>query len=230
MMDACPNCPHFGKHGFCSLSAEARTFLDATSVRVDYSRGSILFREGAPGDAVFGICAGRIKLSSTSREGRTMILRIARTGDVLGLSAMLDGSPFEVTAEAMEPCRVRVMTARVVTQLIQQFPEASRGAVASLVQDYRAAFDEARRFALSASPAGRVAQLLLDWSAQDRPGGKEGTVTLPLTHEELACMTATTRETVTRTLGRFRRDKLITLRGVALTVLRPDALEHIAVC
>jgi CRP/FNR family cyclic AMP-dependent transcriptional regulator len=53
---------------------------------------------------------------------------------------------------------------------------------------------------------------------------------MSLTHEELASMTATTRETVTRTLGRFRKEKLISIRGVALTVLQPQALEQLSAC
>jgi CRP/FNR family transcriptional regulator len=52
---------------------------------------------------------------------------------------------------------------------------------------------------------------------------------MPLTHEEIASMTATTRETVTRVLGQLKRDQLISIRGAALTVLQPQALERLAI-
>jgi CRP/FNR family transcriptional regulator len=75
-----------------------------------------------------------------------------------------------------------------------------------------------------------VANLLLDWSRDQAPeNAPNGRCMMPLTHEEIASMTATTRETVTRVLGQLKRDQLISIRGAALTVLQPQALERLAV-
>jgi CRP/FNR family transcriptional regulator, cyclic AMP receptor protein len=227
-MSKCQNCPNAGKHAFCSLSEKAREFMEAESVGVEYPRGTVLFREGDPCDAVFVVCSGRIKVSVTSREGRTMILRIADAGDVLGMSAALGDEPFEVTAESLEPSRVRVLNLKSLHHLLHQFSDASICAAKALAEDYKVAFDEARRFALPETPAGRLARLLLDWA--DEAKGRTPTITMPLTHEELASMTATTRETITRTLSRFRKEKLISIRGVALTLLQPTALEQLSAC
>jgi CRP/FNR family cyclic AMP-dependent transcriptional regulator len=87
-----------------------------------------------------------------------------------------------------------------------------------------------RRLALPATASGRVANLLLDWSREQAPEHAiQGRCMMPLTHEEIASMTATTRETVTRVLGQLKRDQLISIRGAALTVLQPQALERLAV-
>ena len=112
--------------------------------------------------------------------------------------------------------------------MVQEFADASLGAAKTLARDYRAAFDEACLIALPGSPAGRLARLILDWAADAKHSGPQPSVTMPLTHEELASMTATTRETVTRTLGRFRKEKLISIRGVVLNVLQPAALEKLS--
>jgi len=228
-MSKCLNCPESGKHAFCNLGQESRAFFESNSLNMEYPRGSTLFREGDSTAAVFVICSGKVKVSATSREGRTMILRIADAGDVLGMSAALTKGEYEVTAEALEPCHARVLHLRHLTNMLQQYGDASLGAANALALDYRAAFDEARLIALPASPAGRVARLILDW-ADDARKNSSDFITMSLTHEEVASMTATTRETVTRTLGRFRKDKIISTRGVMLTVLQPRALERLCAC
>lgn len=228
-MSKCLNCPNAGKHPFCNLGQESRAFLEFNSVSMEYPRGSVLFREGDRISAVFVMCSGKVKVSATSRDGRTMILRIADAGDVLGMSAALTNGEYEVTAEALEPCRVRVLHLKHLTNMLQQFSDASMGAAKALAEDYRAAFDEARLMGLPASPAGRVARLILDW-ADDARKSSSAFITMSLTHDEVASMTATTRETVTRTLSRFRKDKIISTRGVALTILQPRALEQLSAC
>lgn len=229
-MSKCQNCPQAGKHAFCNLGAEAKSFLDSNALTMEYPSGSILFREGDACNAVYVLCSGKVKISATSREGRTLILRIANAGDVLGMSAALTLTDYEVTVQAIEPCRVRVLHVKHLAHMLQQYPDVSIAAARALAVDYRAAFDEARLIALPGSPAGRLARLILDWNDDARKNGAKPFITMPLTHEELASMTATTRETITRTLGRFRKEKLITTRGVALTVLQPAALEQLCAC
>jgi CRP/FNR family transcriptional regulator, cyclic AMP receptor protein len=230
IMSNCLSCPHVGRHAFCSLGEGARSFLESNSITIEYQRGNILFREGDACNAIFVICSGRVKVSATSREGRTLILRIAEAGDLLGMSAALSRDDYEVTAEAMEPCRLRVLQTRHLVLMLQQFGDAGVGAAKALAKDYRASVEEMQMIAMPGSPAGRLARLILNWAADAKRKGSATFVTMPLTHEELAAMTATTRETVTRTLGRFRKEKLISTRGVALTVLQPAALEQLSAC
>jgi CRP/FNR family transcriptional regulator len=230
IMTNCHNCPQAGKHSFCNLGPCSRAFLETNSIPMEYRRGNILFREGDESSAVFVICSGRVKVSATSREGRTLILRIAMPGDVLGMGAALRGEEYEVTAEAIEPCEVRALRTKFFKQMLQEYGDASMGAARALAEDYRAVFDEACLIALPGSPAARMARLILDWSANAKRQAPNAVVTMPLTHEELASMTATTRETVTRTLGRFRKEKLISTRGVVLNVLQPAALERLSSC
>lgn len=228
-MSQCLTCPQAGKYAFCKLGSESRRFLESNSLKTAYSRGSTLFREGDRSSAVFVVCSGKVKVSATSRDGRTMILRVADAGDVLGMSAALTKAEYEVTAEAIEPCTVRLLPLKHLTTMLETYADASLGAANVLAEDYRAAFDEARLIALPASPAGRVARLILDW-ADDAKSRSNAPITMSLTHEEVASMTATTRETVTRTLGRFRKDKIISTHGVVLTVLQPRALERLCAC
>jgi CRP/FNR family transcriptional regulator len=204
--------------------------FEAIGTPVQFSTGAIIFREGDNCGSVHVLCSGRVKLSATSREGRTLILKIARAGEVLGLSAALANQPFEVTAETVEPCRMKTIRRQALIDFLDRNPDASMRAARCVAQEYKAAFSEVRRLALPATASGRVANLLLDWSREQAPeNAPKGRCMMPLTHEEIASMTATTRETVTRVLGQLKRDNLIQIHGAALTVLQPQALERLAV-
>ncbi|MGB6130765.1 MAG: Crp/Fnr family transcriptional regulator [Acidobacteriaceae bacterium] len=226
----CLDCPARGKHLFCGMEDASLTKFDPLGTIVQFGGGGVIFREGDNCGSVHVLCSGRVKLSATSREGRTLILKIARAGEVLGLSAALANQPYEVTAETVEPCRLKTIRRQALLDFLDRNPDASMRAARAVAQEYKAAFAEVRRLALPATASGRVAGLLLEWSREQAPANSQnGRCMMTLTHEEIASMTATTRETVTRVLGQLRRDQLIQIRGAALTVLQPQALERLAV-
>ncbi len=226
----CLDCPLRGKHAFCSMQSAALEKFDCLGTPVQFSSGAVMFREGDNCASVHVLCSGRVKLSATSREGRTLILKIARAGEVLGLSAALANQPYEVTAETMEPCRVKTIRRQAILDFFDRNPDAALRAARTVAQEYKAAFSEVRRLALPATASGRVANLLLDWSRdQASETSPRGRCVMPLTHEEIASMTATTRETVTRVLGQMKRDHVISIHGAGFTVLQPQALERLAV-
>lgn len=226
----CPDCPARGKNLFCNMQAAAVQKFDSIGTQVQFGSGAVIFREGDNCGSVHVLCSGRVKLSATSREGRTLILKIARAGEVLGLTAALAGQPYEVTAETVEPCRLKTIRRQALLDFLDRNPDASMRAARAVAQEYNAAFCEVRRLALPATASGRVANLLLDWSREQSPDQSgRGRCMMPLTHEEIASMTATTRETVTRVLGQLKRDQLISIHGAALTVLQPQELERLAV-
>src|ERR1044071_7842819 len=83
--------------------------LDTVGADMTYPRGATLFMEGDKPEHVFLVCAGRIKLYINSREGKTIIVKVAQRGAVLGLSAVLSSSPHELTAEVTEEAKVRAI-------------------------------------------------------------------------------------------------------------------------
>ena len=225
----CLNCPQLGKNPFCSLGSDAQAFLEESSTELSYPQGSIIFREGDQSHAVYFLCSGKVKLCASSKDGRTMILRIAQTGEVLGISAALAKGEFEVTAEVLEPSSVRVLKIKDFDQMLHRYEEASAAAAKSLVRDYKAAFDDARMLALSSSAKSRLAMLILGWSATNaKLPVPAAFIKMTFTHDDLGAMTATSRETMTRALGQLQRDKIIAVHGIALTVLNPSALEAYA--
>src|SRR5580658_6244264 len=224
----CANCEHRSLRMFCNLDEPALADYAAIGVETNYPKGTTLFYENAKGNGVFVVCTGQVKLFCNSREGKTLILKIAMPGDVLGLGAVISGTTFEVTAETIEPTQIKNIQRDEFLQFLHKHGEGSLHAAKALSEDYRAAFFDARRLALSASVAGRLAGVLLDWGKTAATCGKyEMRFTMALTHEELANLVGSSRETVTRMLTRFKRDKLIQVRGASILILSPERLEQL---
>lgn len=163
------------------------------------------------------------------KEGKTLILKIALPGDVLGLGAVISGSPYEVTAETLQPVTLKAIRREDFIAFLEEHGEGSLHAAKALSDDYKAAFFDARRLARSGSAGGKLAGLLLEWGKTAALCGKsEMRFNIALTHEELANILGTSRETVTRMLSRFKRERLIQVRGSSILILVPALLEQLA--
>ncbi len=224
----CDSCEYRSLRMFCNLSPVALAEFDALGFEAAFPKGTILFQEDEPSNNVLVLCTGQVKLSCGSRDGKTLILKIALPGDVLGLSAVLTGSRYEVTAETVELTQIKKIRRPDFLAFIQKQGEASLHAAQALSEEYKSAFFDARRLALSGSAAGRLASVLLDWGRTASCGKPEMRFTMALTHEELASLSGSSRETVTRTLTKFQKDKLIRIDGSSIVILSPDGLEHLA--
>ncbi len=225
----CANCEHRPLRMFCNLGEPALADYAAIGVESNYPRGITLFHEDARSSEVYIICTGQVKLFCTSREGKTLILRIAMPGDVLGLGAVISGTTYEVTAETIEPTQVKNIQRDEFLQFLQKHGEGSLHAAKALSEDYKAAFFDARRLALSGSVAGRLAGVLLERGKTAASCGKfEMRFTMALTHEELGNLVGTSRETITRLLTRFKKESLIEMRGSSILITAPKSLERLS--
>jgi CRP/FNR family cyclic AMP-dependent transcriptional regulator len=226
----CANCEHRSLRMFCNLDEPALADYAIIGVETNYAKGAILFHENGQSNSVFVICTGQVKLFCTSREGKTLILKIAMPGDVLGLGAVLSGSTYEVTAETIEPTQIKSIRRDDFLLFLEKHGEGSLHAAKALSEDYKAAFFDARRLALSSSAAGRLAGVLLDWGKTAASCGKyEMRFTMALTHEELANLVGSSRETITRMLTRFKKENLIQMRGSSILITAPELLERLSV-
>jgi CRP/FNR family transcriptional regulator, cyclic AMP receptor protein len=223
--DRCIECSYRSLRLFCNLDEAALLRFDEIGTHLSIPGRTVLFEEDQRVNGVYVVCLGQLKLSASSREGRTMILRIVGPGEVLGLSAALSDVPYEVTAETLEPTQLKHIRQTEFLQFLGDHAEVGEKAARTLAKEYHAVFLDARRLALSGSAAGKLAQLLLEWANTAACGKPELRFTMALTHEELANMAGTSRETVTRLLNQFERDQLIVRRGSSLTILNSPGLE-----
>jgi CRP/FNR family transcriptional regulator len=211
---------------FCEMPPASLEELDKVKYASAYPQGAVLFVEGQPPRGVYMICSGRVKLSTTSRDGKTLILRIAEPGEVLGLHATVAGKPYELTAEALQPCQLDFIRRDDFLRLLQHHADACLNAAQHLSKNCQSAYEMIRSLGLSHSVSEKLARLLLEWSS-DGDETEEGIrIKVSLTHEEIAQLIGTSRETVTRVLGEFRQKKLAQLRGSTLLILDKPALER----
>jgi CRP/FNR family cyclic AMP-dependent transcriptional regulator len=224
----CIHCEHRSLRTFCNLDAAALTDYAKIGVENSFASGITLFHEGARSKGVFVVCTGQVKLFCTSKEGKTLILKIAMPGDVLGLGAVLSDSSYEVSAQTIQPTQIKSIAREEFLPFLEKHGEGSLHAAKALSDDYKAAFFDARRLALSSSAAGRLAGVLLEWGrAASSCGKQEMRFTMALTHEELSNMVGSSRETVTRILTRFKKEKLIEVRGSSILILAPELMENL---
>jgi CRP/FNR family cyclic AMP-dependent transcriptional regulator len=232
LIENCLACEHRENRAFCKLMPDALKKFDEIGIFTQYPQGAVLFVEGQPPKEILVLCTGRVKLSTTSKDGKSLILKIAEPGDVLGLSANLADIPYEVTAETLEPCQTKLIKRQQFLLFLQEYGEASLNAARTMSTDYQATFQDVRSRALSGSAAGRLARLLLQFAHQHgetMKGKKEMRFTLTLTHDELAQMAGMSRETVTRLFTQFKKDHLIVITGSSVSIKNQAALEVLAV-
>ena len=225
IQDKCQECDLRRKGFFCQLPTADLQGFESIKVTKAYAKGTMLFVEGQPSNGVFMLCQGKVKLSTCSRDGKVIILGIVGSGDVLGLSAAVNGEDYETTAEVLELCQVNYVRTGDLLQFLQSNPEACLNAARQLSRNYEAACRQVCALGLSDSVSDRLAKLFLAWSGTGDVGN--GTVHLKnfFTHEEMAEMIGASRETVTRALKYFREHDLITLKGSELTIHNRQMLQ-----
>ncbi len=222
----CQTCKLKKTSFFCQLSPKTVKDLNAIKSTSVYPKGAILFLEKQDSRGIFMLCEGEVKLSIGSSDGKTLILRIAKPGEILGLMSSLSGQPYEVTAETLRPSQIAFVRRDDFVRFVAQHPEASQGIVKQLSSNYLGACEQLRTVGLSTSAPEKLARLLLDWSAEAEETKLGTQITMRLTHEEIAEFIGSTRETVTRTLSDFRNRRLVTTKGSTLSIPNRAALEN----
>jgi CRP/FNR family transcriptional regulator len=188
----------------------------------------VLFVEGQLPRGIFVLCKGSVKLSINSPSGRTVIVKLAEPGEVLGLSATISGKPYEVTAETLDPCQVNFVKRDDFLHFLKDDVEACFKVAEQLSEKYHNACKEAGSLGLSHSAAEKLAKLLLEWTSKNGDTPKEPRLKLRLTHEEIAQMIGTSRETVTRLFADMRKRQILQSKGSTLVIRNTAALRELA--
>jgi CRP/FNR family transcriptional regulator, cyclic AMP receptor protein len=158
IQQSCLTCALRPDRLFCDLPTSALTVFNEVKSNLVRPRNTVLFREGQPARGVFVLCEGRAKISVCSESGKRLTLRIAVPGEVLGLSAALSGSPYEVTAELLDNARVAMVKRKDLLSFLCKHREACLHVVTLLSQDLHIAYDRVRSVGLGRSRRARSAR------------------------------------------------------------------------
>jgi CRP/FNR family cyclic AMP-dependent transcriptional regulator len=223
----CLSCHLRSDNYFCALSQESLAAFNQIRHATVFPERAVIFIEGQSPRGIFMLCQGQAKLTTTSRDGRTFILRIAKEGEALGLHAVVTGMQYEVTVETMQPCRLNFVNREDFLRFLKAHGDACLHAAQQISRECRDAYEVVRSIGLSRSVSGRVAEFLLASATGGRVIKGVVRTRLALTHEEIAQITGTSRETITRILSEFRKKDIVELKNSTLTIHDKPALEQL---
>ena len=229
IIESCLSCKMRAEHILCDLSPAALKAFESIKYATAYPKGAVLFVEGQSPRGIFVLCKGRVRMSICATDGKTLILQIAEPGEVLGLSATVSGKPYELTAETVGPCQVNFVKREDFLRFLKGHNDACLRVAEQLSAKYNSACRDVRALGLSHSAIEKLAKLLLEWSAKEGQATKaEPRLKLPFTHEEIAQMINTSRETVTRLLADLKRRQILQAKGSTLLIRNKAALKALA--
>lgn len=211
---------------FESLDEETTRALRAAMVEVRMRRGEVLFNEGEPGDRVYVIADGKIKLGHTAPDGRETLIAVLGPGEMLGELSLFDPGPRAATATAIAPSRLLELRHDDLMVFLRTRPDLSAQLLQGLARRLRKTNAALADLVFSDVP-GRVAKALLDLAARFGVPTEEGIrVVHDLTQEELAQLVGASRETVNKALAEFGNRGWIRLEGRAVLIIDKARLER----
>jgi CRP/FNR family cyclic AMP-dependent transcriptional regulator len=228
IIESCMGCKASGESFFCRFSPGVLRSVDESSHHSVMPAGALLFVEGQTPRGVFILCSGVVKLSTTSKEGKVLILKQAEAGEVLGLSAAISGTNYEMTAETATPCQLNFIGRQDLVDLLQTESEMGVHAALWLSREFQGAYRDIHDLVLARSSSGKLARLLLSCAPQGIRKSEELHLRSAMTHEEMAQRIGSSRETVTRLLSDLKKKRLIRLEGATLVIRDRTGLEALA--
>jgi CRP/FNR family cyclic AMP-dependent transcriptional regulator len=210
---------------FADLPMDQLSSLAATVQRRRYDRGEIILRQGEPGDSLFVVVSGRVRIYTLTPEGHELSVWLCDEGDFFGEMALLSGEPRSACVEAMEPTEVLVLQRHAFRDYLLAHPHAAVHTIETLSRRLRRTTESAGDLA-SRSVGQRIARTLVDLAQRyGVPEGDGVRLDLDLSQEAVATLAGTTRESANRTLSQLRDRGVVEVDRVRIRILRPDVLH-----
>lgn len=210
---------------FTALDDAAAASLRASMENIRLSKGAVLFSEGDEGDHLYVIVEGKLKLGTSSGDGRENLLSVLGPGEMFGELSLFDPGPRTSTATAVTDVRLLSLGHDMVVPWITRHPQVALELLERLAQRLRRNYEVVGDLVFSDVP-GRVAKALIDLGERFGKETNEGLyVNHDLTQEELAQLVGASRETVNKALADFAGRNWIRLDGRAVLVLDLERLS-----
>ena len=214
-------------HLLTALRASDRADLEAIAVARRYRAGTTVFCEGEPSDNVVVIEQGRAKVTSVGVDGKEVVLSVVGAGEIVGELAGLDGALRSATLTTLEPAKVLLVRGDAFSSYLATHPAVAKLLLVVVAQRLRQADQRAVEFAtldVIGRLCRRLAELVDAWGEPIDGGGIA--LALPLTHDDLAAWTASSREAVTKALASLRERGMVETHRRRIVVLDLDAVRR----
>jgi|SRR5664279_1363254 CRP/FNR family cyclic AMP-dependent transcriptional regulator len=227
LVEDCLSCKLSSEGFFCHLTRAVMETFQSLKITVAFPAGATLFMEGQASRGIYVLCKGRVKLLASSREGKTLILKVAQPGEVLGLNATICGFPHETTAETGQPCQLNFVKRDDFLKFLTEHGGACMRAAIQVSCECQHAYRQIRSFTMNSAPE-RMARLMLDWSCDDSGMATAHGIKVALTHDAIGQIIGMSRVTVTHTLANFRQQRIAEIHGSTLVIQNMAAIQKLA--
>ncbi len=221
--------PYAGGQIFSGLDETTVRALAKASSSLAFDADDIVYSEGDPAAGMYVLLTGKVKLTVSSSDGKSLILRMLNPGDVFSLSSVFLERPQETSAETLERTTVSFVKRADLIRLMNQHGDLAMRLARELSLEYATLCEEMSTLGLQRSAMSRIAKLILGWI--EGIDTTQGPVSIDCqhTHEVIAQMIGTSRETVTRLLHQLRHQKIAVIKDEILTINNVRALQGLAV-
>ncbi|MCL5958495.1 MAG: Crp/Fnr family transcriptional regulator [Chloroflexi bacterium] len=207
---------------FAALDAEGLESVRSLVREKTFDRGEMVILEGDPGEAIYFIAKGRVKIFKTSSEGKEQILRFIRNGESFNEVPVFDGGPNPASVETMEPTTLYVIRKSDMSKIVRDYPVVATTVIRILANRLRQLVELVEDLSFR-HVSSRVAKILLQHAAEvSGTGGFEG----KLTQQQMAAMAGTAREMVGRALKALEQQGAIKLERGRIVIVDREALEE----
>jgi CRP/FNR family transcriptional regulator, cyclic AMP receptor protein len=211
---------------FASLSEEGLRALEQACRRRTFKRGETLFYEEDPGNALYILQKGQVKIVRLAPDGEERILHVEGPGQCLGELSLIDGAPRSAKAVTLDQVEALVLYREEFLALVERHPAVARAVMSGLAGMVRRLSEQVQDLTALDVP-GRIAKKLLelaDSHGQSTPEGVQ--IALKLSQQELAAMIGATRVAVNQALSWFRSQGILATDRQGITLLKPEKLRQ----
>jgi len=214
---------------FASLKKDQLKEIEKLIIERKYQKGRIIFMEGEPGEAIYFLKSGRVKITKQSEDGREHILHFINPGEVFAEVVLFDDKGYPATAEVIENAEVGLIKNRDMEKIILNNSGLALIMLKIMARRLRLSQQQINELALM-DATRRLAATLLQLAKQHgvQQPDKSLKIDLTLTNQELANLIGTSRETANRILSDFRRQKIIALKKQYIFILDNQKLNNLS--
>lgn len=211
---------------FSDLCDEELISISQLAYLREFPKGSTIFYQGDPGEAMYYVKSGRVKILKEDYQGREQILHIMKSGNIFAEVVVFDDGPYPATAQAMEDTTVGVITKEHLEQHLIDNPNIAVKITKLMGKRLRSAQNKVADLALR-DTYQRIVNIIYNLMMEDECAfcEEKKEVAISATHQELASMAGTSRETVTRVLSSLKNEEIVKTDKGNISVKDPVKLK-----
>ena len=212
---------------FRDLETEVIERIAALGVTRELNANQVLFLKGDPGDAMYVVLSGKIRISASAQSGKEIVLAVMERCEVFGEIALLDGKPRTADALAMEPTKLFMIRRRDFLDFLEQEPRFTIHLLELVCGRLRQSNNMIEDTAFMALPARLAKQLLSMVECHGEPGSPSDRVEISISQNDLGQLMGTSRESVNKYLQGWKKKGWIALGRNRVMIRDCDALQKL---